>query len=139
MNIESKINKKEETVLVSNENGNLKELEYQDNIDEILKLENVIENLENILVELKEEQAKTCKNITELQETIIFRKRANIQYLLWYLVFIFGGTTLGFLYNMSYTISNLFLLIAENLQNIEVLKDVLFGGGIGLAYTIYSY
>lgn len=59
MNIEAKINKKEETVLVSNEIGKLNELEYQDNIDDILKLENVIEDLEKYLAKLKEEQEKT--------------------------------------------------------------------------------
>lgn len=49
MNINSKLNREEEAVIVSNEEGIMDVRNYQDNIDEILILEDVIEELEIML------------------------------------------------------------------------------------------
>ena len=49
MNINSKLNREEEAVIVSNKEGIMDVRNYQDNIDEILILEDVIEELEIML------------------------------------------------------------------------------------------
>lgn len=61
--------------------------------------------------------------------------------LLYCFIFIFGGASIGclihiFCMNIFYTNLNLFVIIIENLQNIELLKATLLGGSIGLAFTI---
>lgn len=62
MNINFIVDKEKERVIVSNEEGKLEVREYQDNIEEVFILENIVEGLENnfnLLNQKQEENDKT--------------------------------------------------------------------------------
>lgn len=88
MNINFKINKEEENVIVSNEKGTIETREYQDNIKDILVLEDVVEGLEHDLDGIEKERIKNEQKIKdidfEIQEkkTWRFFKKALLEILI---------------------------------------------------------
>lgn len=70
MNINFKINKEEENVIVSNENGKMEKREYQDNILDILKLEDIIEEQQIDLSRLDKKKKEKKSRIKEQEKEI---------------------------------------------------------------------
>lgn len=75
MNINSRFNREEETVIVSNHEGIMDIREYQDNIDDILVLENVVEELETELAQLEPIYNKMVQDLKEIDTSIKDAKR----------------------------------------------------------------
>ncbi len=102
MNINSKFNREEETVTVSNKEGIMDIREYQDNIDDILVLEDVIEELENILEELGEKKEKIRANIPQLSEAALseaalYRKNKSRRDIIWCTTMMLMCTVMGYI------------------------------------------
>lgn len=78
MNINFKFNREEESFLVSNEQGIMQTREYQDNMGDILKIEDVIEKQEESLDEKKEEQISKIQDLNKVIQEMPNAKKEDI-------------------------------------------------------------
>lgn len=137
MNINSKFNREEETVTVSNKEGIMDIREYQDNIDDILVLEDVIEELENILEELGEKKEKIRANIPQLSEEYLYRKNKSRRDIIWCTTVMLMCTVIGYICSAEYYGFNFSAMFNEIIQNSKVLCTTLVGSGIGFIGCIW--
>lgn len=70
MNMSFKYDKGDKKVIVSDENGELTEREYFDNIDELLIQENIIDIIQKNILENSKEREKLLKEINSLEQEI---------------------------------------------------------------------
>ncbi len=145
MNINSKFNREEETVIVSNEKGIVEIREYQDNIDDILVLEDVIEKLENELAELESIYNKTVQDLEEIDTSIEDAKGNWKKIWICFLVILFIAPIVmrfvrGFLDNESFMqiMHYFFELSWVEVLYSEVMPSVFFGVSIFSNYSPFK-
>ncbi len=78
MNVNFKFNREEESFLVSDEQGIMQTREYQDNMGDILKLENVNEKQQESLDKKKEKQKSKMQDLNEIIQEMPNAKKEDI-------------------------------------------------------------
>lgn len=135
MNINFKIDKEKENVIVSNEKGTMETREYQDNIKDVLILEDVVEGLEKELDKLNQHHKEVETNRANFEKRINEapqkQKRADKKWYgfsIWAFVF---PTFLGYATKVSDLKTNVF----EQLHNTEVLASTQFSACVGFIFA----
>ena len=122
MNTNYKLIKEQKNVIISNDKGHLKAIPYQDNFEDILKEENVIEELENLLNTKNNAKQDTLNEINELSESIENHKKNRQKYWVKIIAFLILTPIIAPI------IMNVCLKIT--IENFILTKDVILGSAI---------
>ena len=129
MDVNYKFNREEENVVVSNNYGIMDIREYQDNIEDVLILKDVIEGLNYILFEMETVYNSKVQDLEDIDAKIEKKKKDCIKFCMYFLISVLGAPILmrfvrGFKYDES------FIQIIQNFFSLSW-SDIIYAEKIG--------